>query len=65
VEAGIAEGDEAKRAAVPGEPIPFREAAERCDGERERKKPKRPQPGLNLELLDGIRAEVIGECATR
>jgi hypothetical protein len=47
------------------EPVPSREAPKRRDGEREREEPERPEPGLNLELFDGIRAQVVGEGATR
>jgi hypothetical protein len=46
------------------EPVPSREAAKRRDGEREREEAERPEPGLNLELFDRIRAEVVDEGAT-
>jgi hypothetical protein len=65
MQARVAERDETERAPMLGEPVPSREAADRCDGEREREKPERPQPGLNLELFDGVCAEVVGEGATR
>lgn len=64
VHACVAERDQPERATVPGEPVPAREAPERSDGEGQREKPERPEPGLNLELLDGVRAEVIGQGAT-
>jgi hypothetical protein len=50
---------------MPRQPVPLREPAERGDGEREREKAKRPQPRLNLELFDGVCAEVVGERAMR
>jgi hypothetical protein len=64
METRVAECHEAERAAMPREPVPSREAAERSDGKRQREKPECPQSGLNLELFDGIRAEIIGEGAT-
>ena len=65
MEARVAEGDETDRSAVLGEPVPPREAPKWSDRERENQKPERPEPGLNLERLDRVRAEVIGERATR
>jgi hypothetical protein len=50
---------------MPCEPVPPCDAAERGDGEGQREKPERPEPGLNLELFDGVRAEVVGEGTTR
>jgi hypothetical protein len=61
----VPERDEAERSAMLGEPVPFREAAERCDREREREKAERPQPGLDLELFDWVGAEIVGEGAAR
>jgi hypothetical protein len=65
VQAGVAEGDETDRPSVPGEPVPPGETAKGSDREGEHEKPQRPEPGLNLELLDRVRAQVIGEGATR
>jgi hypothetical protein len=47
------------------EPVPSREAPQRCDREREREEAERPEAGLDLELLDGVRPEVVGERAAR
>ena len=48
-----------------GEPVPSGEAPQRGDGEREREEPERPEARLNLELFDGIGAEVVGERPSR
>jgi hypothetical protein len=48
-----------------GEPVPAGEPTEWRDREGKREKPERPKPGLDLELLDGVRAEVVGESAAR
>ena len=48
-----------------GEPVPSRETPQRGNGEREREEPERPEARLDLELLDGICAEVVCERATR
>ena len=48
-----------------GQPVPSSEPTQRADRQGEREESQRPEPGLNLELLDGIGAEVVGERATR
>ncbi len=65
MEARVAEGDETDRSAVLGEPVPPGEAPNGSDREGENQEAKRPEPGLNLERLDRVRAELIGERATR
>jgi hypothetical protein len=65
VQTRVAERDEAQRAAMLGEPVPSRETTRRSNRECEREEPERPEPGLDLELLDGICAEVVGEGTPR
>jgi hypothetical protein len=63
--ASVAERDKADRATMLREPVPSCQASKRRDREGQREEPERPEAGLNLELFDGVRAEVVGESPAR
>lgn len=65
MEACVAERDEAERPAMASDAVPARVPAKGSDGEGQREKAERPESGLDLELFDGIRAQIIGQRATR
>jgi hypothetical protein len=65
VDAGVAERDETERPAMASDAVPAGVPPKRSDGEGQREKAERPESGLDLELFDGIRAQIIRQRATR
>ena len=65
MDAGVAERDETERPAMASDAIPAGIPAKRSDGEGQGEKAERPEAGLDLELFDGIRTQIIRQRAAR
>jgi len=65
VETGVAERDETQCPAMPRDAVPARVTAKGRDGEGESQKSEGPESGLDLELFNRVRAQIVRERATR